>query len=127
MSNSKCSGMFMSDTSCTRAPARLISRMVQSTVVQRCGVDDAFADGTSYSLRRRMENSTAGMVKEYWEGLARSRRRSLALLCIGIPAILFGAAAWYDHEVSLRAAREQVSSTADALSEHARTVLSSAE
>jgi signal transduction histidine kinase len=74
-----------------------------------------------------MENSTAGMVKEYLQGLARSRRRSLALLCIGIPAVLFGAAAWYDHEVSLRAAREQVSSTADALAEHARTVLSSAE
>jgi signal transduction histidine kinase len=67
------------------------------------------------------------MVKEYLQGLARSRRRSLALLCIGIPAVLFGAAAWYDHEVSLRAAREQVSSTADALAEHARTVLSSAE
>ena len=67
------------------------------------------------------------MVKAYWEALARSRRRSLALLCIGIPAILFGAAAWYDHEISLRAAREQVSSTADALAEHARTVLSSAE
>src|SRR5689334_8780655 len=74
-----------------------------------------------------MENSTAGMVKEYLHGLARSRRSSLALLCIGIPAVLFGAAAWYDHEVSLRAAREQVSSTADALAEHARTVLSSAE
>jgi signal transduction histidine kinase len=74
-----------------------------------------------------MEISTAGMVKEYLQGLARSRRRSLALLCIGIPAVLFGAAAWYDHEVSLRAAREQVSSTADALAEHARTVLSSAE
>src|SRR4026209_1030936 len=74
-----------------------------------------------------MENSTAGMVKEYLQGLARSRRRSQALLCIGIPAVLFGAAAWYDHEVALRAAREQVSSTADALAEHARTVLSSAE
>jgi signal transduction histidine kinase len=67
------------------------------------------------------------MVKEYWQRLARSRRRSLALLCIGIPAVLFGAAAWYDHEVSLRAAREQVSAAADALAEHARTVLSSAE
>jgi two-component system NtrC family sensor kinase len=74
-----------------------------------------------------MENSTAGMVKEYWQRLARSRRRSLALLCIGITAVLFGAAAWYDHEVSVRAAREQVSSAADALAEHARTVLSSAE
>jgi signal transduction histidine kinase len=74
-----------------------------------------------------MKHSTAGMVKEYWQALARSRRRSLALLCIGIPAVLFGAAAWYDHEVSVRAAREQVSSTADALAEHARTVLSSAE
>ncbi len=67
------------------------------------------------------------MVKQYWQRLARSRRRSLALLCIGIPAVLFGAAAWYDHEVSLRAAREQVSATADSLAEHARTVLSSAE
>jgi len=67
------------------------------------------------------------MVKEYWQRLARSRRKSLALLCIGIPAVLFGAAAWYDHEVSLRAAREQVSAAADGLAEHARTVLSSAE
>jgi signal transduction histidine kinase len=74
-----------------------------------------------------MESSTAGMVKEYWQRLARSRQRSLALLCIGIPAVLFGAAAWYDHEVSLRAAREQVSAAADGLAEHARTVLSSAE
>jgi signal transduction histidine kinase len=67
------------------------------------------------------------MVMEYWQRLARSRRRSLALLCIGIPAVLFGAAAWYDHEVSLRAAHEQVSAAADGLAEHARTVLSSAE
>jgi two-component system NtrC family sensor kinase len=74
-----------------------------------------------------MENSTAGMVKEYWQRLARSRRRSLAVLCTAIPAVLFSAAAWYDHEVSLRSAREQVAAAADGLAEHARTVLSSAE
>jgi signal transduction histidine kinase len=68
-----------------------------------------------------MESSTAGMVKDYWRRLARSRRRSLALLCIGIPAVLFGTAAWYDHEVSLKAAREQVSAAADGLAEHARS------
>src|SRR5262249_45352072 len=87
----------------------------------------AFARRTAYGSPRRMESTTAGMIMEYWQRLARSRRRSLALLCIGIPAVLAGAAAWYDHEVSLRAAREQVSASADGLAEHARTVLSSAE
>jgi signal transduction histidine kinase/CheY-like chemotaxis protein len=57
--------------------------------------------------------------------LARLRRfiRPLVIACILFPAVVFGGLAWLDYRLETMRARAYVTSTTDALSEHAQTVL----